>query len=1112
MGRFREDRILLLPKAGREVELNRWQGGRKHLTKRRFANLGGMALVQLPAGTSVANALREYATSGLVEFAEPDYWIHSWVTTPNDPHYADGSQWPLNNSGQFGSTADADMDAPEAWGLLNNASNIIVAVIDSGVRHTHEDLRGNLWTNPGEIEGNGKDDDGNGYVDDIHGINSIDGNAAPGDPMDDFGHGTHVAGIIGAAGNNGLGLSGVAWKVRIMALKFLDATGNGSTADAIQCLDYARAKGARVVNCSFGSPDYSLAFYNAFNSARSAGIIVVTAAGNVTSDNDATAFYPANFNLDNIVSVAATDSNDLLSYFSNYGATTVDVVAPGSVIFSTIHYSDSAYTYMSGTSMASPHVAGALALVRARFPLENYRQHIKRLLETVDRLPSLTNKCVTSGRVNLHRALANYAIGYTNYAWVDATNHAALSLGDNGISGALKLPFVFNFFGVNRSQFYVGANGLLGFATNGLNSGSNTEVASAALPNAAIYPLWDDLNPGATGASVTYGTNGTVPNRRAVVTWTAVPRNASSATKMTFQALLEETSQRIRFQYREVQPNRTTSGGGGRLATVGIENDTGTISARWLVDGSPFTLTNSQALVFLPVLTDAMQVTPANGLNASGPAGVPFAPLSQIYTLTNSGTAPLPWTASCTEPWLALSATNGTLVLGESTNLTLALTAEAGLLPAGSYHDTVVFSNTASGEGNASRPVTLQVRGTNAVLTVGPATGLSASGFSSGPFSPAIQIFSIINDGDAAFAWAAQADAPWVTLSSTNGTLAPGAVGIVSVGLNPQAASLTTGQYAATVTFLNLFNHNGDTTREVSLTVAERPGMLSVTPATGLTAAGLVNGPFVPAGQGYALTNTGESPLVWGATWSMPWVSVSPTAGRLAPGEGTNVVVGFNDIAANLPIGLHTDQVQLLNLTSAVGNTLLPISLTVQPPPGVLVILPPPGLGATGFAGGPFAFTNTGFQLTNSGGASLAWSARTCPDWLAFSETDGSLAPGETQPLTLSLTEAARVLPAGWQTNVLSFTNHTTVSPAQSFLFELQLQARARLVWANSSPPTLTLTGEPGHRYILETAADLSLWEPLSTNQFDPSGQWQISPDFSPDTNRYYRLRFQPDP
>jgi subtilisin family serine protease len=226
------------------------------------------------------------------------------------------------------------VDGPEAWDVTQGSSTVVIAVMDTGVDYNHPDLAGNIWSNPGEVAGNTLDDDNNGYVDDIRGWDFVDDDN---DPVDVQGHGTHVSGTIAAVGNNGIGVTGVCWQAKIMPLRTFDAFSGGATsARIIAAIGYAVNKGAKVINASFGGPDYSQAEYDALSSANSAGVLFVAAAGNETANNDTTPAYPAGYNLANIISVAATDQNDGLTYFSNYGATSVHVAAPGQNIYSTV--------------------------------------------------------------------------------------------------------------------------------------------------------------------------------------------------------------------------------------------------------------------------------------------------------------------------------------------------------------------------------------------------------------------------------------------------------------------------------------------------------------------------------------------------------------------------------------------------------------------------------------------------------------------------------------------------------------------------------------------------------------------------------------------------------
>jgi subtilisin family serine protease/subtilisin-like proprotein convertase family protein len=364
----------------------------------RSLGLGAFAVTLIPE-ISVSTAASYYAGLPEVIASGPDYII-AIERTPNDPSF--GSLYGLNNTGQSGGTADADIDAPEAWDVQTGNRNTIVAVVDTGVDYNHPDLAANMWVNSNETSNDGIDNDGNGFIDDVYGYDFANGDA---NPMDDNGHGTHVAGTIGAVGNNGIGVTGVNWNTRIMALKFLGSNGSGSTSNAVAALNYAITMGAHISNHSWGGGGPSSTLATAINRGRSFNHVVVAAAGNNGSNNNTTAFYPANYTLsyDNVVSVASTTRTDTLSSFSNYGATAVTLAAPGSSIYSTTP--NNSYSTYSGTSMAAPHVSGALALLRDQNPTWTYQELIAKLKSSVDPLAALTGKVLTGGRLNVAKML-----------------------------------------------------------------------------------------------------------------------------------------------------------------------------------------------------------------------------------------------------------------------------------------------------------------------------------------------------------------------------------------------------------------------------------------------------------------------------------------------------------------------------------------------------------------------------------------------------------------------------------------------------------------------------------------------------------------------------------
>lgn len=365
----------------------------------------GITIIELRRGgaDAVQAAIDALQASGLVEYAEPDYKVSADLT-PNDPRFSE--LWGLHNTGQTGGTADADIDAPQAWDMLT-ASDGVVMVIDTGVDYTHEDLAANIWTNPGEIPGNGVDDDGNGFVDDLHGINAIDGS---GDPMDDNDHGSHVSGTIGAAGGNGVGVVGVNWSTRIAGCKFLNANGRGNTSDAITCLDYAIDMKAnhgvdfRMTSNSWGGGLPSQAMYDAIAASGAADMLFVAAAGNSAVDTDTLPHFPSSYALANILSVASTTDTDDLSSFSNYGLKSVDLGAPGSEILSTIP--GDAYALFSGTSMATPHVTGAAMLAWTQYPSLSALEVKDLLMITADDKSALQGRTVSGGRLNVYQAVS----------------------------------------------------------------------------------------------------------------------------------------------------------------------------------------------------------------------------------------------------------------------------------------------------------------------------------------------------------------------------------------------------------------------------------------------------------------------------------------------------------------------------------------------------------------------------------------------------------------------------------------------------------------------------------------------------------------------------------
>ncbi len=351
-------------------------------------------VVELPPEISLLNAIHQLQNHAAVIHVEPNYQVELVQATPDDllpnDFYFDRS-WGLNNTGQFEGTVDADIDLPEAWSLGTGSRDVKVAVIDTGIDFFHPDIRDNLWVNPDEIPGNGMDDDQNGYVDDVYGFDFV---SDDGDPFDDQGHGTHVAGIIGAVANNRKGSAGVSQEVSLMAIKSFGVSGSADVATVVRAMRYAIDHGADIINASWGVDIRSELMRTAVEEAAQADVLFVAAGGNRQSEQ---LFYPAAF--DDTVGVGATDKNDQRTRFSNYGSF-IDLAAPGQTIFSTLP--DNRFGFLSGTSMAAPHVTGAAVLALARHPDWTARDLTRMLLNAVD--PIQPNKPIGSGRLNAFKA------------------------------------------------------------------------------------------------------------------------------------------------------------------------------------------------------------------------------------------------------------------------------------------------------------------------------------------------------------------------------------------------------------------------------------------------------------------------------------------------------------------------------------------------------------------------------------------------------------------------------------------------------------------------------------------------------------------------------------
>jgi subtilisin family serine protease len=484
----------------------------------KYKIVDGLALIHVASGDPVA-AMADVLADPSVLRAGLNYLVSTQIT-PNDPLF--GSTWGMNNT----ASQLNDIDAPQAWDLYTGDPNYRVAVIDTGIDFNHPDLQGNIWVNPGEIAGDGIDNDGNGYIDDVSGWNFV---TNTNNPQDGNGHGTHVSGTIAAKGNNGIGVAGVAWNAKIVPLKFLSDTGSGTTANAIKAIDYCTANGIKLSNNSWGGGLFDSLLLQAITNAGAVDHLFIAAAGNSALNIDVSLSYPASYNLSNMVNVASTANSGILSSFSNYGVGTVQVAAPGSNIFSTwpvaltVLGQPNGYNSISGTSMAAPHVTGLAALLRGKMPSWTATQVRSAILGSTKPLTALAGKVSREGIISAYNALA-------------ATNVEAIPPTVN----AVRTPATANAAGWNNANVTVAITGTDNVGGSGIRDvkytinggttlstvGSTTNVVRST-DGIATIAYWSTDNSGNVSpvGSMTVRVDKTLP----VTTITATPGATSTS-------------------------------------------------------------------------------------------------------------------------------------------------------------------------------------------------------------------------------------------------------------------------------------------------------------------------------------------------------------------------------------------------------------------------------------------------------------------------------------------------------------------------------------------------------------------------------------------------------
>lgn len=585
----------------------------------------GAQLVQIKSNKSFDhNYAKQLLAEGWIDYIEPNYLI-KLKSTPNDSYYQ--NLWGMNNTGQMGGSSDVDIDAVEAWSITHENSNTVVGVVDTGILYSHPDLQNNMWVNTAEIPNNGIDEDGNGVVDDIYGYNAITGN---GNPLDDHGHGTHCAGTIGAVGNNSNGVVGVNWTVKLMALKFLDSSGSGTMDAAISAIEYAvtmKQSGVniKVLSNSWGGSEYSQTLNDAISAANSAGILFVAAAGNDSKDTDQVPNYPSNYDQPNVVSVAAIDQNGNLANFSNYGTTTVDIAAPGVDIFST--YINNSYQYLSGTSMATPHVSGVAALVAGYDSSLNPSALRRRLMLTAKPLSTLNGIMQSPGIVNALNALTDartnlpelpeeveYSKTSIPAAYDSNLGTRVLNSDDGYIS--LALPFNFTFFGQSFNSIAISANGRVIPLSSEQSIPTALDYSNSPVAGISVYH--DDLYPSpfSSDSGVWANTNSSF----ATITWVVAlyPHRLStdSQKELRFQLKIY-SSGKLEYHYLDTYTNDNNYDFGAS-ATVGVAPVSGTVGKVYTISHNTSNqneIGNGHALTLFVIKSDAPSDYDGDGIS-----------------------------------------------------------------------------------------------------------------------------------------------------------------------------------------------------------------------------------------------------------------------------------------------------------------------------------------------------------------------------------------------------------------------------------------------------------------------------------------------------------------
>ncbi len=973
-------------------------------------------MVEIPAAMTLKEAAARYLRMPEVSFVEPDYPVHA-LAIPNDPRF--GELWGLRNTGQSGGTAGVDIGITQVWDTAVGSRDIIVGVIDTGVDYTHPDLVANMWTNTAELNGlPGVDDDGNGIIDDIHGAKWVNG-VATGNPMDDHYHGTHVAGTIGATGNNGVGVVGVNHQVRIMALKFLNADGSGSTSDAAFALEYAILKGAHLTNNSWGGGGYSQTMKNMIDAAAAAGQLFVAAAGNESLNVEEIPNYPSSYASENIVAVASSDRYDARSGFSNYGAVNVDLAAPGSSILSTLP--GNTYGLLSGTSMATPHVAGVVALLLSEYPDASWMELKRWLLDggtplrdwegvtaTGTRLSAPESLRLAGLPVNVH-PITNFTAGSRqNATSVDLTWSNPLAGGLQGVvirRQTGSYPLSWN----DGTLVYSGTGNAA--TDNGLTVGTLYYYTAWAHYGGSLYSSRAIATARAGHEEIDHFTEAFTANDndldyRSITFYPDESPHGYMASTSSIAAFPVSPTGSVILNLDDDDFGVVALADGKQILLHGQAYSTAYVGSNGYVTftaGSDDYNASIQEHFELPGISMLrLDLTPASNVGYRQLAdrlAITFVNVTE-YDMNNRNSMQLElfFNGIIRLSYLNIDAVGGVAGLSAGGGMPLDFT-----------------------ESDLSRY--------NAFLT--PRDGFRALGYAGGPFEPSCREYVVRNPGSTALNWAAGANQPWVSITPSSGVLQPGQEQAVQLCIGAAANALAPGSYPANVTF----TPGGGLTAvtfSVILDVVAIPGNLIVEDS--ILPTDDRNLPFgtldlnQSRSETVTLRNTDAvHPIIVdsislspSSVFSLAEAPVLPL--NLAPGASVAFDVIFAPLEA-ADVGPHQASLVIAGNDADEPVITLVILGTVAADP--LQVTPTDPFLAVGPVGGPFTPSSRTYLLTNaSASQTMQWTADASTSWVTLSRTSGSLAPGTSVQVSVGF--SAPSLPAGVHLATVRVCNATT--------------------------------------------------------------------------------------